>query len=112
MLPSKQEIEAELERKRLEARERNKHADSVSRGIAPLIFVPALAWGVLCLTMLYAFADWQTIGRFAVISGGLVATAIIAIWINRKNGSPVSSYVIFNVLLVAIVGVLYFLLDA
>ena len=111
MLPTKEELEAELERKRLEAREDKKHSDSMSRVIAPLLLLPVVAWGAMCFSVLYSFSEWQKIASLSAIISVLIGIALIVLKINQKNGSPFSSYTIFNALLVAIYAVLYFLVE-
>ncbi len=115
MLPTRKELEKELEeeleRKRLDASERNKHSDSTSRVIAPAILLGVMFWGLMCFGVLYTFSEWRKMANISAIIGVLVGISFTAIKINQKNGSPISSYTIFNALLAAIFAVLYFLVE-
>lgn len=111
MLPTKEELEAELERKKRQAREDKKHIDSTSRVIAPVILVTVVSYGAMGFSVLYAFSEWQKIANLSAIISLLVGIALVVLRINHKNGSPFSSYTIFNALLVTIFCVLYFLVE-
>lgn len=109
MLPSKEELEEELDQKRLEARERLKHSDSFSRSAAPVIFVGVVFWGAMYFVVLYSFSEWQRLATISAIIGVLIAIALIALRINANKGRPFSRYTIFNALLIAILATLILL---
>lgn len=110
-MPTKEELEAEMDRQRREARERMKHSDSFAPTAALIISVPLAFWGTMCFVVLYSFSEWRKIATITAIIGVLVVLDLIAIKINRMKGSPFSPYSIFIVLLLAIAAVLALLVE-
>jgi hypothetical protein len=105
-MPTKEELEAEMNRQRQEARERRKHADSFAPSVALIISVPLVIYGALSFVVLYGFSEWRRMATISAIIGVLIIIELIALKINRMKGSPISPYWIFVVLLLAIAAVL------
>ncbi len=105
-MPTKEELEAEMNRLRQEARERTKHSDSDASIVALLIFVPVVFYGALSFVVLYGLSEWRKMATISAIIGVLIVIDVIALRINRMKGSPISPYWIFVVLLLAIAAVL------
>ena len=106
VMPTKEELEAEMDRQRQEARERTKHSNGFAPLAALLISVPLAFWGTMSFVVLYGFSEWRKIANITAIIGILVVIDLIALKINRMKGSPISPYWIFVVLLLAIAAVL------
>ena len=105
-MPTKEELEVEMNRLRQEARERTKHSDSLAPMIALIISTPLAFYGALSFVVLYGLSEWRRIATISTIIGVLVVIELIALKINRMKGSPISPYWIFVVLLLAIAAVL------
>ena len=105
-MPTKEELEVEMNRLRQEARERTKHSDSDAPIVALLISLPVVFYGALSFVVLYGLSEWRKIATISVIVGVLIVIDLIALKINRMKGKPVSPYWIFVVLLLAIAAVL------
>ena len=105
-MPTKEELEEEMNRLREEARERSKHSDSDAPIVALLISLPVVFYGALSFVALYGASEWRRIATISSIIGVLTAMQFIALKINRMKGSPISPYWIFVVLLLAIAAVL------
>lgn len=105
-MPTKEELEVEMDRQREEARERLKHSNSFAPVAAFLISVPLVLLGTMSFVVLYGFSEWRTMATIAAIIGVLVVIGLIALKINRKKGRPFSPYSIFVVLQLAIAAVL------
>lgn len=105
-MPTKEELEAEMDRQRQEARERTKHSNSFAPFAAILISVPLALWGTMSFVVLSGFSEWRKIATITTIIGVLVVIELIALKINRMKGSPFSPYSILVVLLLAIAAVL------
>ena len=110
--PSKEELEADMERRRQEAIERGKHSNSFAP-IAALIISMSLAfWGTMNFVVLYAFSEWRKMILISsTVIGALVIICVIALRMNKNKGKPFSPYSIFTVLLLAIAAVLAFLVN-
>ena len=110
-MPTREELEAEMDRRRQEARERLKHANSDAPIVAMIIFVPLVFVGAIALVTLYAFSEWRKLALISGIIAVLIVVELIALKINRMKGRPISPYGIFVVLLLAIAAVLALLTD-
>ena len=110
-MPTKEELEAEMDRQRQESRERMKHSNSFAPLAALLISVPLAFWGTMSFVALYGFSEWRKMATISAIIGVLVVIELIALKINRMKGSPFSPYSIFVVLLLAIAAVLALLVE-
>lgn len=110
-MPTKEELEAAMDRKRREARERTKHSDSLAPLIAILIATPLAFYGAMSFVVLYGLSEWRRITTISVTVGILVVLDLIALKINKMNGSPISPYWILVVLFLAIAAVLALLVN-
>ena len=105
-LPTKEELEAEMERQRQEARERTKHSNSDAPMVALIISTPLVFYGAMSFVVLYGLSEWRKIATISATIGVLVVIDLIALKINKMKGSPISPYWIFVLLLLAIAAVL------
>ena len=105
-MPTKEELELEMNRLRQESRERTKHADSDAPIVALLIFLPVVFYGALSFVVLYGLSEWRKLTTISASIGVLIVVGLIALKINRMKGRPVSPYWILVVLLLAIAAVL------
>lgn len=105
-MPTKEELEVEMNCLRQEARERTKHSDSMAPMVALIISTPLVFYGTMSFVVLYGLSEWRKIANISAIIGVLIVIELIALKINRMKGSPISAYWIFVVLLLAIAAVL------
>lgn len=109
-MPTKEELEAEMNRQRQEAREQMKHSDSGAPWVALIISTPLAFYCAFSFVVLYGASEWRRLATISAIIGVLIVIELIALKINRMKGSPISPYWIFVVLLLAIAAVLALLM--
>ncbi len=100
-MPTKEELEAELDRRRREARQRIERSRRIGRFIGLLVILAMGVAGALSFGYLLRSVGWQKTTIIAVVILVLVALEVAALKINALRGNPLPQQAIIIAFLVA-----------